>query len=80
MKEFLTATSEEVSIAYGSLLKHAMFCTRRMELSNHMCIYYNAIVAVACKKDVGMGLCMFNFVFYVINPAFAYCHAYFHLV
>ncbi len=35
---------------------------------------------MTCKKDVGMGLCMFNFVFYVITPAFAYCHAYIHLV
>ncbi len=32
-----------------------------------MCIYYSAAVAVTCKKDVGMGLCMFNFVFYVIT-------------
>ncbi len=45
-----------------------------------MCIYYSAAVAVTCKKDVGMGLCMFNFVFYVITPAFAYCHANIHLV
>ncbi len=45
-----------------------------------MCIYYSAAVAVTCKKDVGMGLCMFNFVFYVITPAFAYCCTYMHLV
>ncbi len=32
-----------------------------------MCIYYSAAVTVTYKKDVGMGLCMFNFVFYVIT-------------
>ncbi len=32
-----------------------MFCTGHTELSNHMCIYYSAAVAVTCKKDVGMG-------------------------
>ncbi len=32
------------------------------------------------RTDVGMGLCMFNFVFSVITPAFPYCHAYIHLV
>ncbi len=43
------------------VLKHAMFCTGHMELRNH--IMYSTAVAVTCKKDVEMGLCMFNFVF-----------------
>ncbi len=38
-----------------------MFFTGHTELRNH--IMYSAAVAVTSKKDVGMGLCMFNFVF-----------------
>ncbi len=42
-------------------------------------IAFVELLQLTRKKDVGMGLCMFNFVFYAATHAFAYCHAYIHL-
>ncbi len=47
----------------GPYPKHAMFCRGHTELSNNYdCVIVSAAVAVTCKKDVEMGLCMLNFV------------------